>query len=79
MRGDPKGRNPPAPARESGSFTSAFASIERTAKAKETDMSQMASDMIWMRTQHGSLIELLIREYANNLIQFGCEPRGSGC
>jgi hypothetical protein len=42
-------------------------------------MSQMASDMIWMQKQHGSLIELLIREYANSLIQFGCEPRGSGC
>ena len=42
-------------------------------------ISQMASDMVWLRTQRGSLVELLIREYANSLIQFGCEPKGSGC
>ena len=36
-------------------------------------MSQMSSDFVWMLTQRnaGSLIELLIREYAANLIGAG--------
>lgn len=39
----------------------------------------MASDFIWMRNQRGSLIELLIREYANNLIQAGVASELGGC
>ena len=44
-------------------------------------ISQMASDMIWMLQQRkaGSLIEVLIREYANNILQYGCEPKTDGC
>lgn len=44
-------------------------------------MSTMANDMVWLLTQRkaGSLIELLIREYANNLLQFGCDSKDSGC
>lgn len=43
-------------------------------------MSQMASDMVWLLAQRkaGSLIEALIREYANNLIQFGCSDMKEG-
>ena len=44
-------------------------------------MSTMASDMVWLLTQRkaGSLIELLIREYAASLIQAGCEDDRGGC
>lgn len=43
-------------------------------------MSTMASDMVWLLSQRkaGSLIELLIHEYANNLIQAGCSDERMG-
>lgn len=43
-------------------------------------MSTMASDMVWLLTQRkaGSLIETLIREYAANLIQAGCNDERLG-
>lgn len=43
-------------------------------------MSTMANDMVWLLTQRkaGSLIELLIREYAANLIAAGIDDERLG-
>jgi hypothetical protein len=43
-------------------------------------MSTMASDMVWLLSQRkaGSLIEVLIREYAMSLIGAGCSDERSG-